>query len=88
MSKRKDAIVRVWAFIWVNTFGWLLAMVVTTLGFIWGIVDVIWQLILGSDGLSASSTPAGWISDSLEWLVGQEIYAFTGANSFQWIPSF
>ncbi|MFW5938321.1 MAG: hypothetical protein ACOCSN_05185 [Halanaeroarchaeum sp.] len=88
MGKRVDALWWIWAFIWVNTFGYLLALVVVTVGFVWGLVDVLWQLIVGTDGLSASSTPAGWVQSSLTWLVEQEIYAFTGANDFAWLPSF
>jgi hypothetical protein len=57
MAQRKEALWRVVAFLWALVASFLLQFVVV-IGFIWGIVDVLIQLISDRDVLMADSTPA------------------------------
>lgn len=50
------------------------------------VIDVIWQLIAGSDGLSSSGMLAGNIQSTFDWMAGQTNYALTGAGNFVWFP--
>lgn len=86
-SKRVDALVRVWALLWAYVVGSIIAGVVFIVGLIWMLVDVVWQLIAGSDGLSATSMPAQWVQATFMWIAGQTNYALTGSGEFMWLPS-
>lgn len=85
MSKRMDALWRVAAFIWSVPAG-IVSSFAMIVGLLWGIVDVVWQLILGSDGLSASSMPAKWVKRLIMWPVNLTVYAITGSGDFQLWP--
>jgi len=85
MGQRKDALWRIVAFVW-SYVAALVASVVLLVGIVWGAIDVLWQLVFGSDGLSASSTPAMLVRSTLLWPVDLMIYAFTGAGEMQWLP--
>ncbi|RLM32617.1 hypothetical protein [Haloarcula sp. Atlit-120R] len=82
---RADALWRVWAFIWAIPASFV-ASIVSIVGLVWGIVDVLWQLIFGTDGLSSSSRPAGIVKGVLLWPVDLTIYAFTGDGGMMWLP--
>lgn len=85
MSKRTDALWRVAAFLW----AWvatIAASIVAVVGIIWGTLDVAWQLVVGSDGLSSSSMPAMWVKRILRWPIDLQIYAFTGDGEFMLLP--
>lgn len=85
MGKRVDALWRIVAFVW----AWVASFIagfVSIIGLIWGLIDVVWQLIIGTDGLSASSRPAMFVKRVLMWPVNLHIYAFTGSGSFQLLP--
>lgn len=85
MAKRTDALWRIWAFIWAFPASFL-ASIVSVIGLLWGIVDVLWQLVSGRDGLSASSGPAGIVKATLLWPTELMIYAFTGDGGMMWLP--
>jgi len=85
MSKRMDALWRVAAFLW-SFVAALVASVVVIVGMLWGAVDVLWQLVLGSDGLSSSSTPAMLVRGVIMWPARLQVYAFTGAGEMLWLP--
>lgn len=86
MGKRRDALLRVWTLLYQATVGYLAALVIGVIALVWMVVDVIWQLIFGSDGLSSSSMLAMQVSDSFEWAAGQTVYAVTGGGDgeFRW----
>jgi len=86
MGKRTDALVRVWTLLYQSFIGYLLLSVVGIVALVWMIVDVIWQLIVGSDGLSAGSGLAMQVEMAFDWSVNQTVYALTGGGdgSFRW----
>jgi len=87
MGMRVDALLRVVALLWVYTVGALIASVVGFIGLLWMLVDVVWQLITGSDGLSSTSTPANWVKGTFMWIAGQTNYALTGSGDLMLLPS-
>lgn len=87
MSQRGESLVRIWAFLWSFTFAALISGLITIVGFIWAIFDILWQLISGRNDLSESSTPARVIRATLLWNVGLMVYAMTGSGEFEWLPS-
>lgn len=84
MSQRKQAVGRIWALLWQAVIGYLLAIVIGVLAMAWMVVDILWQLITGRGGLSSSSKPAKWIKRTLEWSMGQTLYAITGGGDRKW----
>lgn len=87
MGMRVDALLRVVALLWVYTVGALISTVVFFVGLLWMVVDVIWQLIAGTDGLSSTSTPASWVKGTFMWIAGQTNYALTGSGDLMLLPS-
>jgi hypothetical protein len=83
MAKRTEALWRIWAFIW-SIVASFIASIVMLVGFVWGVVDVLWQLVTGGDGLSASSRPAEFVADVLYWPIDLTVFAFTGDGEFAW----
>lgn len=86
MSGRRQALMRIWVFLWQITVGALINGVVSIIAFVWAIVDLLWQLIWGGDGLSKDATPAEWVSRTLSWTTQQTIFVLTGAGDGQWVP--
>lgn len=87
MGNRFDALKRVFAFLWVWIVGSILLLIVGIVGFIWGLIDVIWQGVTGRDGLSEESTPAMWISGIYVWHAEQQSYATTGTGELALVPA-
>jgi len=88
MGQRKEALWRIVALLWQATVGYVLAVVIAIVGMLWMVVDIIWQLVTGRNDLSETSTPAQWVSRTLEWNVGQSIYSITGGGDgkFRLLP--
>ena len=86
MGKRGDALWRIAALIDQAVLGYILAFIVGIVGLVWMVVDILWQLIAGSDGLSSSSTPAMWVDRFFSWSYEQTVFAITGKGSFQLLP--
>lgn len=85
MGMRMDALWRIVAFVW----AWVASFVagfVSIIGLIWGLIDVVWQLIIGTDGLSSGSRPARFVIRVIRWPVNLHVYAYTGRGSFQLLP--
>lgn len=87
MSKRMDAIWRVIALLWVGLIGYIGGTIFGIIAIIWMILDVLWQFIAGSDGLSSSGTVGSWLRGYIGWTADMSAYAITGAGSFDWLPS-
>lgn len=88
MSKRTEAGWRIIALLWAWTLGGLLAGVVSFLGLILGVVDIILQLVLGTDAISRTGFTMTAISESLMWWADLNVFAFTGkGGGFEWLPS-
>ncbi|UTF52752.1 hypothetical protein [Natronosalvus rutilus] len=84
MSMRKQAIVRLWALIWQFTVGYVLTIVVMIVGNIWMVIDLLWQLLLGSEGLSSGSSVGSYIESFWMWSAGQTVFAMTGGGDGKW----
>ncbi len=84
MSMRMQALGRIWALLWQAVIGYVLAIVIGVVATVWMVIDVLWQLILGSDGLSKDATPAKWVKRTLEWSMGQTLYSITGGGDGEW----
>jgi len=88
MSKRTEALWRAVALLWAWTIGGLIAGVVMFIGAILGIVDIILQLVLGSDAISRTGMSMTAVAESVMWWADVHVYAFTGkGDGFNWIPS-
>jgi hypothetical protein len=89
MGKRMDALWRILAFIWITLVGYVAGTIILLVAIVWGIIDISWQLIVGTDGLDAMSTPAQIVENTLNWVAGQNIYALTGGGDgeFRALPS-
>ena len=86
MAYRKKALWRLAAFIWMMTVGWLVLIVISTVALVWGLIDVVWQLVVGTNGLSASSRPAMIVKDTYQWQADQMSFATTGDGEFAALP--
>ena len=86
MGKRVDALWRILALLYQGTIGYLALSIIALVALVWMIIDVIWQLIFGSDGLSAGSSIAMQVEMAFDWNVGQTVFALTGGGDgrFRW----
>jgi len=59
---------------------------VASIALVFGVLDVLWQLITGRDGLSSSGAVGNHIGEAFSWSAGQTVYSFTGGGdgSFRW----
>lgn len=85
MSKRMEAVMRVIAGVWtipaaIGAYFALLA------GIVWMVVDVVWQFILGSDGLSSDGTLGSGIVATIRWPVDLTVFAVAGDGEMLWLP--
>ncbi|WP_123619167.1 hypothetical protein [Halorubrum sp. CSM-61] len=86
MSQRKQALERVWTFLWQTVVGWVILLVTMFIATIWAIIDIIWQFVSGRNDLSENSTAAVWVSRVLSWNTDQTIFVFTGGGDGGWRP--
>lgn len=84
---RMDALLRVFALIWAWFFGAILGSIAFTIGLLWMVLDVLWQLITGREGLSASGMLASWLQGIVQWGAMQTNYALFGDGEFKLLPS-
>lgn len=86
MAYRREAVMRIWALIWQVTVGYVAAAVIGFVAIAWMVLDVIWQLITGKEGLDSGSSIAGHIDNAFEWTASQTVYAVTGGGDgeFRW----
>jgi len=81
-----QALGRLWTFAWQAVVGYALFIVISIVATIWGLVDIVWQLVTGWNTFSENSTPARWVSITFEWAVGQTLYGLLGAGDGKWRP--
>ena len=88
MGQRAEAVWRILAAIYAFTVASILTTIVFVIGAIWGIVDVIWQLISGRNDLSENSTPATIVGGTFRWQIEMLIFALTGGGPgrLEWLP--
>jgi len=56
-----------------------------TLGILYGLLTIFYQLITGKDINSDGKIPTA-VQRLLQWPVNLYVYAFTGKGTFQWLP--
>jgi hypothetical protein len=90
MGQRKQAVWRILALLYGTTVASLISTVVLIVGFVWGIVDILWQLLSGRNDLSETSKPATIVEATLMWNVSLLVFALTGGGPgrLEWLPSF
>ena len=86
-EQRGQALWRILAFFYGATITTLLTAVVTVVGLIWGIIDILWQLVTNRNDLGETSTPARVVEGVLMWNVRLLVYSLTGAGRFEWLPT-
>jgi hypothetical protein len=84
-SQRTQSLWRVVAFVYGLLVSFVTSIVVTV-GFIWGVIDVIWQFITDRNDLSERSLPARIVTGVLRWNVDLLTFALTGDGEMQWLP--
>lgn len=88
MGKRTEVLWRLFAVLWAWTVGALVMTIATPVGMVFGVLDLLWQLIAGSEGLSDSNIGFRIFVGSLMWIQGLMVFGFTGGgDGFQWVPS-
>jgi hypothetical protein len=90
MGQRAEAVWRILAAIYGLTIAAIVSTIVFAIGVVWGIVDVIWQLVTDRNDLSEDSTPAMVVGGTLRWNVEMLIFALTGGGPgrLKWLPDF
>lgn len=85
---RMQALWQVLALIWQAIILSIVTPIILLIGLIWMIIDVLFQFIFNSNGLSAQMAPAQFIKDLLKWHSGQLTFAITGGGdgSFMLTP--
>lgn len=87
MGARMDAVWRVLGLVYLMTIGWLVLTIAGIAGLVWMIVDVLWQLIFGSEGPPQRSSGATRFLKRLwEWGHGQLEWVLFGKGTFPWLP--
>jgi hypothetical protein len=87
MGMRMDALWRVFQLIWVALIGYVLGAIFGVIGIVFMIIDVIWQMILGTEGLDPNGSVGSWLRGYIKWTERQTVYAITGAGNREWLPS-
>lgn len=85
-GRRMDALWRLWAFLYMLFIASIVAGLATLAGIVWGLIDIVWQFFLDSEGLSEESRGAALIVDTLSWNHELLLYSLTGKGEFMWLP--
>jgi hypothetical protein len=83
---RAKALMRVFGAVYLFTIGYVISIIVMTFGIIYGAVDLVWQLLANSDGLSESGTGAMWLERGFRYGAHMTMYVALGKDDFQWLP--
>ena len=86
MTNRSEAfwrIVAAFTYLPLALAGFTLFLIIVV---VWWIVDVLWQLTLGSEGLSGSRGSEGIVVRFWDNLVGNIEWVILGRGKFQWMP--
>lgn len=84
---RREALWRVVAFLW-SLLALFILQFVLIFAFVWGLVDVILELVTDRDFLMEDSSPAMAIKSFIRWPVELLLFAFTGHGGMMWTPDF
>lgn len=83
MSKRTDAAKRLLIGVPYYLLSFVISWVLMAVLVIWFIVDIAWQLALGTEGLPSSG---GFASRLLDWHASNVKYVLLGQGEFQLAP--
>ncbi|WP_153952738.1 hypothetical protein [Halosegnis longus] len=83
---RAQALWRIIALVWQATVGYIVVVLVGLVALVWMLLDIIWQLLLGSEGLDEDGRAGMLVSSAFSWAIGQTIFALTGGGDewFRW----
>lgn len=84
-SKRTEALWRIVAFLW-SLVAAFIVQFLGILALLYGAIDVLWQLVTGSEGLPAGDGIGSFLSDLLYWPVDNLAYAAFGDGELNWLP--
>lgn len=86
MSQRTQAGWRILSAAYGATVGATITGVVGLVAIVWGVVDILWQLLTNRNDLSENSTPAKVVYNTLHWNLDLFVFFATGEGMFQWLP--
>jgi hypothetical protein len=81
---RLEALHRVGVLFYTYFAAALLYIVLVPLSAAFFVIDFLWQLILGGEGLSDRNMVAMWLMGVYKWMLSNSEYAFFGKGSFAW----
>lgn len=87
-EQRSQAGWRVLAFIYAIILSSTVTPVITIIGVIWMVIDVLWQALSNKNTLSEDSRPAMIVGGVLRWNVEMLIFAISGGGpkKLEWTP--
>lgn len=84
MAKRLEALARFGSLTYTGAAFFVATLVIGTLGLLWYTVDIVLQLILGSEVLSSDGRiPKAWMR-LMEWRNENLAWGLFGKGSFSW----
>ncbi len=83
---RAQALWRIIALVWQATVGYIVVVLVSLLAVVWMLLDIVWQLVAGSEGLDENGRAGMLVSSAFKWAYGQTVFALTGGGDgwFRW----
>lgn len=87
MAGRIEVPKRIFAFLWAWIVGSVVLFIALIVGGVFMVIDLVWQLITGGEGLSPTGMTASWVRGAYMWHAGQTTYGLTGQGELQLLPS-
>jgi hypothetical protein len=84
-DQRSEAVWRILAVLYGMVVSFITS-IVATIGIIWAVVDVVWQLLSNRNDLAEDSRPAMFVYNVLQWNLDLFVFALTGKGEFRWLP--
>lgn len=82
MGNRIDGLRRVVLLIPLFVIIYFLSALIALFLFVWFVIDIVWQILTGSDGLH----PGGWGSKLFAYPVDNTRYILLGEGEWSWLP--
>lgn len=87
MKYRVDALWRIVGLIYFLTIGWIVLTIAAIAGLLWMVTDIIWQLVVGSEGPPGRSSAAmRFLRRLWDWGHEQLMYVLFGKGTFPIFP--
>lgn len=78
---------RLFAVLWAWTVGMLVLTVAMPIGMVFGVIDLLWQLLAGTEGISDGNIGFRVFTGSLKWVQELMMFGIAGSGEFQLLPS-